>query len=193
MSRAEQLRLFAEHEQDAIRIARGFRKKTPPSIQTEDLDAAARMGLWEAIARGRDITQAEFSWYWRTRVRGSIIDELRRQDWLPRRERSREHAASVVYFENLDRNWETLITAQLSEEDDIDHQLDIRRKAAVLEAALVELAPRDRKVMRLVLSGVTQAEVGVMLGVSFPRVSQLVTRARARLAVSVAERLAGLR
>lgn len=104
MSRAEQLRLFAEHEPEALQIVRAMRRKIPASVQTADLDAAARMGLWDAIYRGRDIAPEHFSWYLRVRVRGSIVDELRRHDWLPRRARKRETMLQVLYLEGFS-NW----------------------------------------------------------------------------------------
>lgn len=184
MSRAEQLRLFAEHEQSALKIARGMRRKIPTTVTTDDLESAARLGLWDAIARGKNISPQEFSWYLRTRVRGSIIDELRRHDWLPRRQRHSADPCSVVYLESLS-DWEQECVLLDSRTTDPELALGLRWKAHALERALLELEPRNRTIMRLILSGMSQLEVSAKIGVSAPRISQIVTSARRHLAESV--------
>ncbi len=184
MSRRERLRLFAAHEQEALRIARGMRKRLPSSIQTGDLEAAARMGLWGAICRGRNVDPRQFAWYISTCVRGSLRDELRRHEWLPRRERKREGGISVVYMEQVE-GWQRQLLPKVEQELSMEEQIDLTRQAELLEELLLELDTRSRKIMRLVLGGMTQAEVSEKIGVSPPRVNQLVTRSRQRMAASV--------
>jgi RNA polymerase sigma factor for flagellar operon FliA len=64
----------------------------PISIATEDLISFGTMGLMEAVERFDPERGLKFETYAVTRIRGSIIDQLRFQDWIPRgvRRRSKE-------------------------------------------------------------------------------------------------------
>jgi RNA polymerase sigma factor for flagellar operon FliA len=64
----------------------------PISIATEDLISYGTMGLMEAVERFDPERGLKFETYAVTRIRGSIIDQLRFQDWIPRgvRKRSKE-------------------------------------------------------------------------------------------------------
>ena len=56
----------------------------PRSIELDDLTSAGLFGLMDAID-GFDLSRGiKFKTYCSTRVRGSILDELRSQDWVPR-------------------------------------------------------------------------------------------------------------
>ena len=56
----------------------------PSHVNTEDLYSAGLVGLLNAIRRFDTKTGTAFETYARTRIRGSIFDELRRLDWVPR-------------------------------------------------------------------------------------------------------------
>lgn len=64
----------------------------PISIATEDLISFGTMGLMEAVERFDPSRGLKFETYAVTRIRGSIIDQLRFHDWIPRgvRRRSKE-------------------------------------------------------------------------------------------------------
>jgi RNA polymerase sigma factor for flagellar operon FliA len=56
----------------------------PRSIELDDLTSAGLFGLMDAI-EGFDLSRGiKFKTYCTTRIRGSILDELRSQDWVPR-------------------------------------------------------------------------------------------------------------
>ncbi len=56
----------------------------PKSIDVDDLISAGMFGLMDAID-GYDLSRGiKFKTYCTTRIRGSILDELRSQDWVPR-------------------------------------------------------------------------------------------------------------
>ena len=58
--------------------------RLPPNIQADDLIQAGMLGLLEA-SRNYDPTQgASFETYAGIRIRGSMLDEIRRSDWTPR-------------------------------------------------------------------------------------------------------------
>ena len=63
----------------------------PKSIDVEDLQSAGVFGLMDAID-GFDLSRGiKFKTYCTTRIRGSILDELRSQDWVPRLVRLKAH------------------------------------------------------------------------------------------------------
>lgn len=61
----------------------------PVSIAQEDLISYGTMGLMEAVERFDPDRGLKFETYAVTRIRGSIIDQLRFQDWIPRGVRKR--------------------------------------------------------------------------------------------------------
>ena len=65
-------------------IAERLLQTLPKSIELDDLVSAGLFGLMDAI-RGFDPTRGiKFKTYCTTRIRGSILDQLRSQDWVPR-------------------------------------------------------------------------------------------------------------
>ena len=79
--------LISEHADVARRIALKMARRCPAWIAREDLVAAGMLGLTEA-ARRYDQTRAEpFLPFAEQRIRGAVLDELRRGDLLPRRVR----------------------------------------------------------------------------------------------------------
>jgi RNA polymerase sigma factor for flagellar operon FliA len=72
-------------------IAERLLQTLPKSIELDDLMSAGIFGLMDAID-GFDLTRGiKFKTYCTTRIRGSILDELRSQDWVPRLVRLKAH------------------------------------------------------------------------------------------------------
>ncbi len=73
----------------------------PISIATEDLISYGTMGLMEAVERFDPDRGLKFETYAVTRIRGSIIDQLRFQDWIPRgvRKRSKDLVEAMQRLE----------------------------------------------------------------------------------------------
>ena len=64
------------------RIAYHLMSRLPPSVQQDDLIQAGLIGLLEAL-RNYDATQgASFQTYARIRIRGAMLDEIRKNDWV---------------------------------------------------------------------------------------------------------------
>jgi RNA polymerase sigma factor FliA len=77
----------------------------PPSVQVDDLIQAGVMGLLEA-ARKYDAGQgASFETYAGIRIRGAMLDEVRRSDWTPRsvHRNARRVSEAVRHVEHRDR------------------------------------------------------------------------------------------
>jgi len=69
----------------------------PKSIDVEDLQSAGVFGLMDAID-GFDLSRGiKFKTYCTTRIRGSILDELRSQDWVPRLVRLKAHQINKAH------------------------------------------------------------------------------------------------
>ena len=79
------------------RIAYHLMSRLPPSVQQDDLVQAGMIGLLEAM-RNYDASQgASFQTYARIRIRGAMLDEIRKNDWAPRSvHRKARLVASVV-------------------------------------------------------------------------------------------------
>ncbi len=85
-SELEQIRnvLMERHYPLVKYIAERLLQTLPKSIQIDDLISAGLFGLMDAI-RGFDPERGiKFKTYCTTRIRGSILDQLRSQDWVPR-------------------------------------------------------------------------------------------------------------
>ncbi len=76
--------LVIQHAPLVKRIAYHLMNRLPPNVQVDDLIQAGMIGLLEA-SRNYDPTQgASFETYAGIRIRGSMLDEIRRSDWTPR-------------------------------------------------------------------------------------------------------------
>jgi RNA polymerase sigma factor for flagellar operon FliA len=92
-TRDENLRnILIEHHMPLVRmIAERLLQTLPKSIELDDLSSAGTFGLMDAI-NGFDLNRGiKFKTYCTTRIRGSILDELRSQDWVPRLVRLKAH------------------------------------------------------------------------------------------------------
>lgn len=66
------------------RIAFQLMSKLPASVDVDDLIQNGMIGLLDAIGRYEEGLGAQFETYAVQRVRGSMLDGLRENDWLPR-------------------------------------------------------------------------------------------------------------
>lgn len=85
------------------RIAQHLLGRLPPCVQLEDLMQAGMIGLLEA-AKNYDFSKgASFETYASIRIRGAMLDEIRKGDWVPRsvHRNTRKIAQAVREVENL--------------------------------------------------------------------------------------------
>jgi len=76
--------LMTEYAPFVKRIAYHMISRLPASVQLEDMVQTGMIGLFEAL-KGYDMSKgASFETYARIRIQGSMIDEVRRCDWVPR-------------------------------------------------------------------------------------------------------------
>jgi len=82
--------VLVEAYQSLVReVVRRFAYRLPRSVERGDLDTAANFGLISAIEAFDPTRGVRFESYCELRVKGSLLDELRNLDWLPRPWRTR--------------------------------------------------------------------------------------------------------
>jgi RNA polymerase sigma factor for flagellar operon FliA len=84
------------------RIAYHLMARLPPTVQVDDLIQAGMLGLLDA-ARNFDASfGASFETHAGTRIRGAMLDEVRRNDWAPRsvHRKMREAVEAIRVIEN---------------------------------------------------------------------------------------------
>ena len=215
-------RLVRQHAELVKRIAYHLCARLPPSVEVDDLIQAGMLGLLEAAAHYAEGKGATFETFAGIRIRGAMIDALRKLDWAPRsvHRRSREVAQAIrdierdtgsearpgdiaarlgIDLDEYHRIVQDSVACQLASLEDLgtvdpgDERPDPFREVADLgfRAALVQaianLPERERLLMALYYQEeMNLKEIGLVMGVTESRVSQLhgqaITRLKARLA-----------
>lgn len=176
-------------------IVGGFQRKLPSNVLREDLLAAGMSGLWDAIRRHEGKPADSFEWYVRVRIRGAILDELRAQDWLPRRVRALANKGgdanratpSVVRFDDVSpaEQSRSLLSSAIP---DSESACEAKFARESLVRAVDKLPERERHIVSAhYFRGVKFKELGDQLGVSEPRISQLHSRAMVMLKAIITE------
>ncbi|WP_422445779.1 FliA/WhiG family RNA polymerase sigma factor [Thermoanaerobacterium sp. DL9XJH110] len=104
----------------------------PPYLDYEDLISYGIFGLLQAIDRYDASRGVKFETYAYARIKGSIIDELRKLDWVPQNVRKKAKQLQNAYAE-LEQNLGRTVTDQ-----DVCRQLNI--SAEELQAIYKEVA-----------------------------------------------------
>jgi RNA polymerase sigma factor for flagellar operon FliA len=84
------------------RIAHHLAGRLPASVQIDDLIQVGMIGLLDAARNFSDAFGAAFATYASTRIRGAMLDEVRRMDWVPRsvHRKARQAAEAIRLIEN---------------------------------------------------------------------------------------------
>lgn len=90
-------KLVEEHGPLVRRIAYHLLARLPSSVNVDDLVQSGMIGLLEAAANYDAAKGASFETYAGIRIRGAMIDEVRRGDWSPRSvHRNARRVAEVI-------------------------------------------------------------------------------------------------
>jgi RNA polymerase sigma factor for flagellar operon FliA len=176
-------------------IVARFMRKLPANIDRGDLLAAGMYGLATSIERNGGDNGDTFEGYAKMRIRGAILDELRSQDWLSRRARWAANEQGSAYqgpvaLVGLDDVGDSERSASLADGDSPDALavLESVGTQQELRAAVDQLPDRERLIVaKHYFEGVRLKDIGKILGVSEPRISQLHSRAIGRLRDMMAE------
>ncbi|MDP6962775.1 MAG: sigma-70 family RNA polymerase sigma factor [Planctomycetota bacterium] len=162
-------------------IVNKIKGRLPFSVSEEELYAAGMFGLMRA-ARSYDESQgAQFKTYAYHRVRGAILDDLRRMDFLPRSVRDRakesgEDAPSIVALPT-DEDGHIGIGAQ-----ETSDSVEESEMLTQMHAAIDRLPEKMQAVMSMYYrQNMKMCEIGLRLNITESRVSQIHTNAVTRL------------
>jgi RNA polymerase sigma factor FliA len=86
----------------------------PSHVDVEDLYSAGLVGLLNAVRNFDAKSGTSFETYARLRIRGSIIDELRRLDWVPRSVHAKARKVQAVMRELEQKNGQVVSEAQMA-------------------------------------------------------------------------------
>ena len=224
-----QQQLIERHAPLVKRIAHHLLARLPATVQLDDLVQAGLIGLLEAARNYNASKGASFETYAGIRIRGAMIDDVRRGDWAPRsvhRNARRVTEAMQTVERRLGRDasdtdiaaelgveldeyyrmlqdasasklfsFEELISGEERPEEQIASSsaspLDSIQTDALrlqLAAAIGELPERERLVLALYYDEeLNLKEIGLVLGVSESRVSQIHSQAALRLRNKLAD------
>jgi len=123
-TRSEQCRnLLMEHYLHLVKYtAERIWIKLPDKVELDDLFQAGIFGLKDAIEAYDPERGVKFETYCTPRIRGSILDELRSMDWVPRLVRARAH--------QLERARQTLeaILGRMPTDEELADELNLDRE-----------------------------------------------------------------
>ncbi len=132
--------LVARHAELVKRIAYHLVGRLPPSVEVDDLMQAGMLGLLEAAANYAPNRGASFETYAGIRIRGAMIDALRKLDWAPRSVHRKARAVAAVVQE-IERR-----TGRDARDTEIAEQMGVSLEeyhAIVQDAASCRLAVLD--------------------------------------------------
>lgn len=207
------------------RIALHMIARLPASVQLDDLLQAGMLGLLEAAQKFDGGKGASFETYAGIRIRGAIVDEMRRGDWVPRsvhrnarriteamkqlEGRLGREAKDTEIAEEMDVSLDEyhtmandslsgrlfsldemlhedeINTTQISVSEMLHGPAEIAQRQALKKAlaqAIDDLPEREKMVLSLYYEEeMNLKEIGLVLGVSESRVSQIHTQVALKL------------
>jgi len=161
-------------------IARAMGRRLPPTVEVDDLINDGVLGLMDALRRYDPQRRVGFTTYAGHRIRGAILDGLRKRDPLPRAYRRLQNGepGRRIQFLALD---EAMTVPDEGERDPeaAAVEADLRRQVWL---GLAALPPRDRQVLVLrMVRGLPLRAVAVHLSISITRVAEIQARGLARM------------
>jgi len=159
----------------AIGIARCMRIPTSSLADQDDVSSAAMIGLIAAVDRFDPRRGVPFEAYAALRIRGAVVDELRRVDERGRADRRPEGAELAV---SLDLLLETGAHQGPVADDGFTERFEQEDLKTRIQDALGRLPARQREVIaRYYGDELTLREAGAKMGVSEARACQIHGRA----------------
>jgi RNA polymerase sigma factor for flagellar operon FliA len=97
-------------------IAQKIASRLPSNIELDDLISCGVIGLMDAIDKFDATRENKFKTYAEFRIRGSILDELRSQDWVPRSVRDKAKTLERAYAKLESKLGRTATEQEMCEE-----------------------------------------------------------------------------
>lgn len=211
IKRQKRDQLVLDHLEYVKQICGTLAKRLPESVDLQNLQSAGVVGLIEAAQNYDESRGVVFKTFSYPRIRGAIIDEIRRNSPLSQKVMnmvSRIKSAmeqieppatpeqiSAVSGLTISEVEEGLAATRIAspqpldkstqvegECDQPDSRLDYKEKVQLLADAIEKLPERDRIVVQMYyMEELRLKEIGHVLGVSESRISRILARAELRL------------
>jgi len=167
-----------------------FNRRLPPNVDLQDLKQAGMFGLIQAARRFDASRGVPFESFARTRIVGSIQDELRAHDWFPRRNGSppgaRDHFLHLAGDLSGARDREFFGPGEEGMEE--DSVLDSLHRAELLDRVRRSLTTIEWKILHdSYIKGKTLKQVARKLSISTSYVCALRSRIIEKLRRQVEE------
>lgn len=172
---------FQQHKDLVSLISRKLKRRLPAHIRQDDLESAGNEGLWKALQSFSTDHGVPFEKYAVLRIRGAMLDELRRMDELSRTQRMQLKQAQAAYGVqqqsaytvplDSDERYEWIVDDNaVSPEDSAVRSSEI----TTLNRALVKLSDQEKLVLAMVFNeGLTLAETAEVMSLSRSRISAI--------------------
>jgi len=159
----------------ARNLARRVRGIGTPVTDGDDLASAAFLGLIDAVDRFEPGRGVPFEAYATLRIRGAMIDELRRTGERARNTEAENQPRVLSLDGLLEDEWRDVFTVA---DDPVDESFDREDLRYRVQGALDGLPPRQRELLaRYYADSLTLREAGQRMGISEARACQLHGRA----------------
>lgn len=178
----QQKKLVEDHigwvKMHACRIAKT--SNLPACVSIDDLLSYGCLGLMEAAQRFDPSRGTLFTTFARRRVRGSMLDGLRKADWLPRNMRQEVKGSDRLAVRHislsmpiLENGRERGFVSDLLEAPGSDSSHSIAERAEMVDLAMRKVHGKHRVIIqKYFFEHKTMAEIGEELGLSESRISQ---------------------
>ncbi|MDT0618262.1 RNA polymerase sigma factor FliA [Salinisphaera sp. P385] len=135
--------LVTRHRDLVRRIALHMRARLPACVELDDLIQIGMLGLLEAARSFESGHGACFETYAGIRIRGAIVDEMRRNDWTPRRVRKSMREAARAMRQIEQREGRAARDSEVAAELGIDALEYARMTAEAASANVLTLGATD--------------------------------------------------
>ncbi|WP_430785887.1 FliA/WhiG family RNA polymerase sigma factor [Virgibacillus flavescens] len=117
----------------------------PKNVSKDDLKSFGLMGLYDALKKFEPSRDLKFDTYASFRIRGAIIDGLRKEDWLPRSIREKTKKIEQVYQELEQINHRAPTSSEVAEKLNMSPQeVETHTKDSLFANILsIEEKPKD--------------------------------------------------
>lgn len=137
--------LVLRHADLVKRIAHHLAARLPSSVDVDDLIQAGTLGLIEAARHYSSERGASFETYAGIRIRGAMVDELRKSDWAPRSVHRRAREAAQAMHEIQQREGREARETEIADKLGIglDEYRRVAQDAACCQVFSMDAQPDD--------------------------------------------------